>query len=70
MQRPPKKTTGSCVPSVTVRAEKETEDLCAVISDGGPARKLSKDMAPFGDVLEEKDILDLIAYIRSFCKKP
>lgn len=46
------------------------KDLFAVISDGGPARKLSKDMAPFGDVLEEKDILDLIAYIRSFCKKP
>ena|SRR2546425_5246457 len=46
------------------------KDLFAVIHDGGPARHLSKDMAPWGDVLEEKEILDLIAYIRSFCQKP
>ncbi len=46
------------------------EDLFAVISEGGPARQLSKDMAPWGDVLEEQEIRDLIAYIRSFCKKP
>ncbi len=44
------------------------QDLFAVISNGGPARQLSNDMASWGDALEDKEITDLVAYIRSFCK--
>lgn len=44
------------------------EDLFAVIKEGGPARQLSKDMAAWGEALEDKEIADLVAYIRSFCK--
>ena len=44
------------------------EDMFAVIKDGGPARQLSRDMAAWGDALEDQEIADLVAYIRSFCK--
>ena len=45
------------------------DDLLAIVKDGGPARKLSKDMAPYGDVLEDQELQDLIAFVLSFCKQ-
>jgi len=38
-----------------------------VIREGGPALHLSKDMPPWGIALQDQQIADLVAYIRSFC---
>ena len=43
------------------------QELVAVIREGGPARHLSKDMPPWGKALQDQEIADLMAYIRSFC---
>jgi mono/diheme cytochrome c family protein len=42
------------------------QELAAVIKEGGAARHLSKDMPPWGGVLQDPQIADLVAYIRSF----
>ena len=42
------------------------QELVAVIREGGPALRLSKDMPPWGNILQEQEIADLVAYIRSF----
>ena len=43
------------------------QELMKVIKEGGPARHLSKDMPRWGTVLQDQQIADLVAYIRSFC---
>ena len=43
------------------------EELVTVIREGGPARHLSKDMPEWGNDLQDQQIADLVAYIRSFC---
>ena len=43
------------------------EELVTVIREGGPARHLSKDMPEWGKDLQDQQIADLVAYIRSFC---
>src|SRR5258707_1641094 len=40
----------------------------AVIVHGGPSRGLSQIMPAFGDLLTDKEINDVIAYMRGFCK--
>lgn len=45
------------------------EDLFAVIKGGGPARQLSLDMPSWGEGLQDAEITDLVAYIRSFCQR-
>ena len=40
-----------------------------VIKEGGPSANLSKEMAPFGEGLEDNEIKGLVAYVRSLCKK-
>jgi mono/diheme cytochrome c family protein len=43
------------------------QELGKVIREGGPALRLSKDMPRLGNTLEDQEITDLVAYIRSFC---
>jgi len=43
------------------------EDLLTVIKEGGPARQLSKDMPPWGAALQDQQVTDLVAYVRTFC---
>jgi mono/diheme cytochrome c family protein len=43
------------------------QELVTVIREGGPARHLSKDMPQWGKDLQDQQIADLVAYIRSFC---
>jgi mono/diheme cytochrome c family protein len=43
------------------------QELTTVIKEGGAARQLSKDMPPWGTVLQDQQIADLVAYLRSFC---
>jgi len=43
------------------------QELVTVIKEGGPALHLSKDMPPWGTALQDPQIADLVAYIRSFC---
>ena len=43
------------------------QELVTVIREGGPARHLSKDMPPWDTALQDQQIADLVAYIRSFC---
>ena len=40
----------------------------AVIVHGGPSRGLSQIMPAFGDLLTDKQINDVVAYMRGFCK--
>jgi len=42
------------------------QELTTVIKEGGPARHLSKDMPPWGTALQDQQIADLVAYVRSF----
>src|SRR5262245_18822839 len=42
------------------------QELVTVIREGGPARHLSKDMSSCGSVLQDPQITDLVAYVRSF----
>jgi len=47
-----------------------TDDtLFKVIKDGGAANGLSADMPAWKDGFEDPEIKDLVAYVRSFCKK-
>ncbi len=43
--------------------------LFKVVKEGGPAAKLNKAMAGFGDAYEDPEIKGLVAYIRSLCGK-
>ena len=43
------------------------QELLTVIKEGGAAHQLSKDMPPWGAALQDQQIVDLVAYIRSFC---
>ncbi len=45
------------------------DQLFRVIKEGGLAGGLSKDMPPYADALEDDDIRDTLAYIRSLCRK-
>jgi mono/diheme cytochrome c family protein len=40
-----------------------------VIKNGGASAGLSKDMAAWGSGFEDGEIHDLVAYLRTFCKK-
>jgi high-affinity iron transporter len=52
------------------RMAKESDDtLFKVIKDGGKANGFSGDMAPWSNAFEDPEIKDLVAYIRTFCKK-
>jgi len=42
------------------------QELMTVIKEGGPALHLSKDMPPWGTALQDQQIADLVAYVRSF----
>lgn len=43
--------------------------LFKVIKDGGAASSLSRAMPPWKDAFEDPEIQDLVAYVRTFCKK-
>ena len=43
------------------------QELVTVIREGGATLHLSKDMPPWGTALQDQQIADLVAYIRSFC---
>ncbi len=44
-------------------------EMFKVISEGGEAAGMSADMQPWGGTLSDKEIQDLVKYVRSFCKK-
>ena len=45
-----------------------TDDtLFKVIKEGGPSANLSKDMQAWKDGMEDDEIRDLVAYVRTFC---
>jgi cytochrome c oxidase cbb3-type subunit III len=47
-----------------------TDDtLFTAIKEGGAAVKLSKDMPPWKDGMEDAEIHDLVAYVRTLCTK-
>jgi mono/diheme cytochrome c family protein len=49
---------------------KVTDDtMISVIKDGGAAHHLSSEMQPWGSAFDDDQVMDLVAYIRSFCKK-
>jgi mono/diheme cytochrome c family protein len=49
---------------------KESDDkLFNVIKNGGAANGLSKDMQAWSSGFEDSEIHDLVAYVRTFCKK-
>jgi mono/diheme cytochrome c family protein len=43
--------------------------LFKVIKDGGAASGMSREMPPWKDAFEDPEIKDLVAYVRTFCKK-
>src|SRR2546422_10610105 len=43
------------------------QELVTEIQEGGLARHLGKDMPRWSNTLDDKEIADLIAYIRGFC---
>ncbi len=43
--------------------------LHKIIKEGGQAMKKSPMMPPWGASLNEKDLANMVAYIKSFCKK-
>ncbi len=52
------------------RMAKISDDtLFKVIKEGGESAGLSKDMAPFQEGFDDPEIRDLVAYVRTFCKK-
>jgi len=52
------------------RMSKISDDtLFKVIKEGGAANGLSPDMPAWKDGFEDPDIKDLVAYVRTFCKK-
>lgn len=49
---------------------KHSDDfLLKIIKDGGQAVKKSALMPPWGNSLNEKDLANMVAYVKSFCKK-
>jgi cytochrome c oxidase cbb3-type subunit III len=44
-------------------------DLFKAIKDGGPAAYVSYNMPPWGAVLNDQQINNVLAYVRSFCAK-
>jgi mono/diheme cytochrome c family protein len=52
------------------RMAKESDDtLFNVIKNGGKANGMSGDMQAWNNAFEDPEIKDLVAYIRTFCKK-
>lgn len=52
------------------RMSKESNDqLFNVIKNGGAANGMSADMQAWSTGFEDSEITDLVAYVRSFCKK-
>ena len=52
------------------RMQKLSDDtLFNVIKNGGKANGLSPDMQAWSDGFEDPEIKDLVAYVRTFCKK-
>ncbi len=52
------------------RMAKESDDkLFNVIKNGGAANGLSADMTAWSQGFEDGEIHDLVAYVRTFCKK-
>jgi mono/diheme cytochrome c family protein len=52
------------------RMAKETDALLfKTIKEGGEANGFSKDMAAWKDGFDDDEIHDLVAYVRTFCKK-
>jgi mono/diheme cytochrome c family protein len=52
------------------RMAKESDDmLFKVIKNGGQANGFSSDMQAWNTAFEDPEIKDLVAYIRTFCKK-
>ena len=52
------------------RMTKFTDDqLFKIVKQGGAAADLSKDMPPYGDALEDDEIRDTIAFVRSLCPR-
>ena len=52
------------------RMAKISDDVMfTAIKEGGEAAGLSKDMPPWKQGLEDAEIHDLVAYVRTFCKK-
>lgn len=45
------------------------ETMFNVIKNGGPAANLSKEMQAWSSGFEDGEIHDLVAYVRTFCKK-
>ncbi|MBF0169720.1 MAG: cytochrome c [Nitrospinae bacterium] len=45
-------------------------DLFAVIKGGGPARNLSEAMPPWGNILQDQDIWNIISFLRTLPEKP
>jgi cytochrome c oxidase cbb3-type subunit 3 len=53
-----------------VQMKAVTDDtLFTAIKEGGAAVKLSKDMPAWKDGMEDDEIHDLVAYVRTFCKQ-
>ena len=50
-------------------AKSTDEQLFKIVKGGGVAADLSKDMPPYGDALEDDEIRDTIAFIRSLCPR-
>jgi len=52
------------------RMAKESDDtLFKVIKNGGQANGFSSEMQAWNSAFEDSEIKDLVAYIRTFCKK-
>jgi mono/diheme cytochrome c family protein len=52
------------------RMAKITDDVMfKAIKDGGEAAGLSKDMPPWKQGFDDAEIHDLVAFVRTFCKK-
>lgn len=45
------------------------EQLRKIVKEGGESASLSKDMPPYKDSLEDDEIADTVAYVRSLCPK-
>ncbi len=50
-------------------AKESDETLFKVIKNGGKANGFSADMQAWNNAFEDPEIKDLVAYIRTFCKK-
>jgi high-affinity iron transporter len=64
LQVPPKKFS-DCASMAKV----SDSTMIEVIKEGGTAAHLSSEMQPWGSAFSDDQVKDLVAYIRSFCKK-